>query len=101
MAGFLEINGYWDEAIALHELALRSCRDLGESRLISRAALDLSHVHQHAGRYQTAIQRAEEAAAIFRALSDTRGEAEALHQLGTNHAHMAHFSAALAYYNGA
>ncbi len=101
MAGFLEINGYWDEAIALHELALRSCRDLGDSRLIARAALDLSHVHQHAGRYQTAIQCAEEAAAIFRLLPDTRGEAEALHRLGTIQDHMANFSEALAYYHEA
>lgn len=101
IAGFLEMRGYWEDAISAHQLALRSCIDLADPQWAVRAALDLSHVYQLTGRYRAAIEHAEHAAVSYRFLGDRQGEAEALHRLGTIHDHMAGYLEALAYYHEA
>ena len=101
LAGFLETNGHWDEAITMHELALQAARYLGDPALTAQAELELSHVTQQTGRYETAAAHAEHASGIYHSLGDTRGEAEALDRLGTIHDFATRFQDALAHYDEA
>lgn len=101
IAGFLDMGGYWDDALTAHHLALQSCSDLADSRWAARAALDVSHVYELTGRYQEAIRHAEQADTSYRSLADQQGQAEALHRLGTIHDHMADYLEALAHYQEA
>lgn len=101
LAGFVEIRGYWDEAIAAHTLALQACRDLADPARIAQASLELSVVSQQAGRHEATLGLAEDAAAIYRSLADPRGLAEALDQIGLANQRAARSREALAYFSEA
>jgi DNA-binding SARP family transcriptional activator/tetratricopeptide (TPR) repeat protein len=101
LAGFMEINAYWDEAISAHTLALQASRDLGDPARIARAALALSVVRQQTGRHKAAILLAEEAAAVYRSLADRAGEASSLDQIGLAHQRTSRSREALAYFTEA
>jgi len=101
LAGFVEIRGYWDEAMAAHSLALQACRDLDDHARIAQASLELSVVSQQAGRHESTLALAEDAAAIYRSLADRRGLAEALDQIGLAHQRAARCREALAYFHEA
>jgi DNA-binding SARP family transcriptional activator/tetratricopeptide (TPR) repeat protein len=101
LAEFVEITACWHEAIAAHTLALRAARDLADPARIARASLALSAVLQQTGRHETALPRAEEAAAIYRQLGDRGGEADALDQVGLAHQRTARSREALAYFREA
>jgi tetratricopeptide (TPR) repeat protein/DNA-binding SARP family transcriptional activator len=97
LAGFMEVNAYWAEAIAAHTVALQASRDLADPPRIAQASLDLGEMSQQTGRYEAALALAEDAAAIYRSLADRQGEAEALDQIGTAHSRAGRFREALAY----
>jgi tetratricopeptide (TPR) repeat protein/DNA-binding SARP family transcriptional activator len=101
LAGFVEIKGYWDEAIAAHTLALQASRDLADQARIARAALELSVVNQQIGRHEATLALAEEAAAIYQSLADQRGLADALDQIGLIHQRSTRSREALAYFHEA
>jgi DNA-binding SARP family transcriptional activator/tetratricopeptide (TPR) repeat protein len=101
LAEFLKIKPYWDEAIAVHDLALQSGRYLADPARIARALLALSEMRQQTGRHEAAISLADEAATIYRSLADTRGEAESLDQIGLAHQRTARSREALAYFEQA
>jgi len=101
LAGFMEINAYWDEAIAAHTLALQACRDLADPPRIAQVSLALGEVSQQTGRHEAALPLAEDAVAIYRSLADRRGEAEALDQIGAAHCRAGRFREALAYFREA
>ncbi len=101
LAGFIEVKGYWTEGIAAYTLALQACRDLEDPARIARAALELSVVSQQAGRPEDTLNLAEEAAAIYQALADDRGLADALDQAGRMHLTAARAREALACFNEA
>jgi DNA-binding SARP family transcriptional activator/tetratricopeptide (TPR) repeat protein len=101
LAEFVEVTAYWDEAIAAHAVALQAGRDLADPARIARASLALSAVLQQKGRHETALARAEEAAAIYRQLGDRGGEAEALDQIGLANQRTARSREALAYFREA
>jgi DNA-binding SARP family transcriptional activator/tetratricopeptide (TPR) repeat protein len=101
LAGFIEIKGYWDDAIAAQTLALQACRELADTARIARASLELSVVSQQAGRQEAALALAEEAAAIYQSLADQRGVAEALDQVGLANQRAARSREALAYFHEA
>ena len=101
LAGFVEIKGYWGEAIAAHALALQACRDLADPARIAQASLELSVVSQQAGRHEDTLSLAEDAAAIYRSLDDRRGLAEALDQIGLAHQRAARSREALAHFREA
>jgi DNA-binding SARP family transcriptional activator/tetratricopeptide (TPR) repeat protein len=101
LADFLEIRAYWDEAIAAHTLALQASRYLADPARIARASLALSVVRQQTGRHEAAIPLAEEAAAIYRSLTDRAGEAASLDQVGLAHQRTARSREALAYFQEA
>jgi tetratricopeptide (TPR) repeat protein len=98
LADFLETNGYWDEAIAAHTLALQACHDLDDSRGIARSSLELSLVSLRTGHNESAFRHAEEAARIYRSLADRRGEAAALDRIGVIHRNSGRIREALACY---
>jgi DNA-binding SARP family transcriptional activator len=101
LAGFVEIRGFWDEAIDAHTLALQACRDLDDPARIAQAALELSVVGQQTGRREAALALAEEAAAIYRSLDDLRGLAAAVDQIGLANQRAARSREALAYFQEA
>ncbi|HTX85118.1 MAG TPA: tetratricopeptide repeat protein [Streptosporangiaceae bacterium] len=101
LAEFVEITAYWGEAIAAHNLALQAARDLADPARIAQASLALSAVLQQTGGHETALPRAEEAAAIYRQLGDRGGEADALDQMGLAHQRTARSREALAYFREA
>ena len=101
LAGFIEIKGYWDDAIAAQTVALQACRELADPTRIARASLELSVVSQQAGRHEAALALAEEAAAIYQSLADQRGLAEALDQIGLANQRSARSREALAYFHEA
>jgi tetratricopeptide (TPR) repeat protein/DNA-binding SARP family transcriptional activator len=101
LAGFMEVNAYWDEAITAHTVALQACRDIADPPRIAQASLALSEVSQQTGRHEAALALAEDAAEIYRSLADRRGEAEALDQIGTAHFRVGRFREALAYFREA
>jgi tetratricopeptide (TPR) repeat protein len=101
LAGFVEIRGYWDEAIAAHTLALQACRDLGDPARIAQASLELSVVNLQTGRQEDAIALAEGAAAIYRLQADQRGLGEALDQIGLVNQRAGRSREALAYFREA
>ena len=99
LAAFVDISGYWDEAIAAHTLALRAARDLDDEARIARASLELSVASQQTGRHEATLSLAEDAAAIYRSLGDDRGLAEALDQIGLVNQRAARSREALAYFS--
>ena len=101
LAGFVEIKGYWDDAIAAQTLALQACRELADPARIARASLELSVVSQQAGRHEATLTLAEEAAAIYQSLADQRGLADALDQIGLANQRAARSREALAYFHEA
>jgi DNA-binding SARP family transcriptional activator/tetratricopeptide (TPR) repeat protein len=101
LADFVEINAYWDEAIAAHTVALQACRDLADPARIAQASLALSAVRQRTGQHEAALPLAEEAAAIYRLLADRRGEAASLDQMGLAYQCTARSREALAYFHEA
>jgi len=101
LAEFMEIKGYWEEAVTAHTLALQASRDLGDHARTARASLALSSVHQQTGRHDRARQLAEEAAATYRKLADAEGEADALDQAGLAYFYTARAREALAYFSEA
>jgi DNA-binding SARP family transcriptional activator/tetratricopeptide (TPR) repeat protein len=101
VAGFVEIRGHWEDAIAAHTMALQACRDLADAPRTARAALELSVVSQQAGRPAEALALAEEAAAIYESLADRCGLAAAVDQIGLAHQRAARSHEALAYFREA
>jgi DNA-binding SARP family transcriptional activator/Tfp pilus assembly protein PilF len=98
LAGFVEIRGYWDDAIDAQTLALQACRELADPARIARASLELSVVSQQSGRHEATLALAEEAAATYQTLADQRGLAEALDQIGLVNQRAARSREALAYF---
>jgi len=101
LADFLEIKACWDDAISAHALALQAARDLADPARIAQASLDLSAVYQQLGRHDASRPPAEEAAGIYRSLSDRGGEARAVDRIGMAHQRVARSREALAYFHEA
>jgi tetratricopeptide (TPR) repeat protein/DNA-binding SARP family transcriptional activator len=97
LSEFLDIRGCWDEAIALHSLALQACRDLSDFPGIARASLDLSLASQRKGRHESALRHASEALSIYESISDQRGRALAADRMGMIQYFSGRFRQALAY----
>jgi DNA-binding SARP family transcriptional activator/tetratricopeptide (TPR) repeat protein len=97
LAEFLDIRGCWEEANALHTLAVGACRDLADHRLIARALTDLSRACQQMGMHQAALAHAQEALEISQAADDQHGAALAADRLGVTCYYAGRFREALAH----
>jgi tetratricopeptide (TPR) repeat protein/transcriptional regulator with XRE-family HTH domain len=82
MHGFLRVQGHWDQAVTVHELAIQTARRDGDRLWEAEARTELATVKRLTGDYTAAGQYLEQAIAVFSELGSRRGEANALHELG-------------------
>jgi tetratricopeptide (TPR) repeat protein/transcriptional regulator with XRE-family HTH domain len=82
MHGFLRVQGHWDQATILHELAIEAARQDGDRLPEAQARTELAAIKRLTGDYIVAAGHLEQAIAAFRELGSRRGEANALQQLG-------------------
>jgi DNA-binding SARP family transcriptional activator/tetratricopeptide (TPR) repeat protein len=101
LAGFLQADGYWSDAIPAHELGLHACRLLGDPARCARAALDLSAAYRWTGDHEKAQRHADEALTGYLLLGDQLGQADALDQLGLICRHSGSARGALAHHQEA
>lgn len=97
LSEFLDVRGCWEEALSLHSLALRACRDLGDQSLIARALTDLSRACQQKGMHQPALAHAQEALDAYRSAGDRHGAAFAADRMGVACYYAGKFREALAH----
>jgi DNA-binding SARP family transcriptional activator/tetratricopeptide (TPR) repeat protein len=101
LAGFLQVGGYWGDAITAHELGLHACRLLGDSERRAMALLDLSAAYRRTGEHGKARRHADEALATHVLLGDQRGQAAALDELGLTYQKSGSARSALAHHQEA
>jgi tetratricopeptide (TPR) repeat protein/DNA-binding XRE family transcriptional regulator len=82
MHGFLRSYGYWDQALTLHQIALRAARDDGDGLAEAAALTDLAEIQQLSGDYPQAVDSLNQALKLFRGLDNRPGQAGALNELG-------------------
>lgn len=80
-ATYLERSAQWEDAARLHELARRTCQEIGDRESEALVELELSLVRSRTGQYAAAFEHAGRGLDHFRALGDRRGEADALDHL--------------------
>ena len=80
--GYLRGHGYWDQALALHQLARNAAADLGDPLAEAGALADAGELRQLAGEYHEAEKTLAEALAICRDLDDASVRAAVLNELG-------------------
>lgn len=96
LADFLELRGYWDQAIILHQAALAAARQVGDRAGQARALMLLSDMRFVTGDYPAATATAQQALTLFRDLGDPAGQGDALYSLGSVHLRTGHYPAAAA-----
>lgn len=79
---FLDVRGYWDEAIQRGDEALKVARQLVDERWISLLTHNLAIRHQNRGNMTGARQLYDESLEIKRRLGNEKGIAITLNQLG-------------------
>ena len=98
MAQFLEVGGYWSDAVVAHESALAAWRSMRDLRGQAHVHADLCLPRVRAGYFEDALRDGREALAIFRSLGDQQGAADALDRLGLVHWSAARYRDALAHF---
>jgi len=79
---FLRSYGHWDQAIALHHVALEAARRVGDQLAEAGVLTDLGRTQRFTGDYRAAGASLQKALDLFRGLDDQLGEAGALNRLG-------------------
>lgn len=82
MHGFLRTYGYWDQDIALQNLAVTEAHKIGDRAGEANALHRLGEVQRLMGRFQAAVDSLRGALDLFHRLADTLGEADVLTDLG-------------------
>lgn len=82
MHAFLRFGGYWDQAMALHQVALDLATAAGDQRAEARALTDLGDIQMGTRDYPVAAISLSRAVALYRGQGDRPGEAGALTDLG-------------------
>lgn len=80
--GFMRTRGYWDQAIALHGIAITAAREAGNRTAEARALADLGDARYLITDYPGATESFGRALALYREVSDQLGEAGVLSTLG-------------------
>ncbi|MEU4820760.1 tetratricopeptide repeat protein [Actinomadura sp. NPDC023710] len=97
LAGYLESQGHWDTAERLHSRAITALHDTGDRLTLGRALSDRSLVRFRSGEYDSALDDAGKALAVFRSIDERHGEANILDHIGLILWHRSRFSEALAH----
>jgi tetratricopeptide (TPR) repeat protein len=79
---FLDLRGYWDEAIRKGEQGLNAARQLGAEIWIAQFTHNVAIIYQNRGSLAEARRLSSESLEISRKLGDQRGVASSLHNLG-------------------
>jgi tetratricopeptide (TPR) repeat protein len=79
---FLDLHGYWDEAIRSGKQALAAARSLQNENSIAGLAHNLAVTHQQRGELDSAKKLYDESLEINKKLGNQSGIATTLHQLG-------------------
>jgi len=79
---FLRVQGHWDQALVLHQLAIEAAERDGDRRAEAQARTDLATSQRMTGDYPAATENLTAAIETFRELGSRQGEANALLQLG-------------------
>ncbi|GAB2917197.1 AfsR/SARP family transcriptional regulator [Streptomyces heilongjiangensis] len=95
LAGFLDGECHWTDALRLHGAAAEHWRGAGRREEWCRALLDLCAAYTATGRFPEADRTAREALTCARAVGDRDAQAEALRELGVLHWHMGRYPEAL------
>jgi tetratricopeptide (TPR) repeat protein/transcriptional regulator with XRE-family HTH domain len=82
MHGFLRSYGYWDQALMLHQIALRAARVDGDVLAEAAALTDVAEIQQLGGDYPQAVDSLNQALKLFRSVDNRPGQASALNELG-------------------
>ncbi|MBB4779049.1 helix-turn-helix domain-containing protein [Streptomyces rapamycinicus] len=82
MAAFLDQEGHWAEAIALHEAAAHTAHTLNSPDAEAHAVLDLGWVRRRTGNSPAAGELAQRAYDLYHSLDNRLGQANALRALG-------------------
>ncbi|HUD35331.1 MAG TPA: tetratricopeptide repeat protein [Streptosporangiaceae bacterium] len=82
MHGFLRSFGYWDQALILHQIALRAARQDGDVLAEAAALTDMAEIQQLSGDYPQAVDSLNQALKLFRSQDNRPGQASALNELG-------------------
>jgi tetratricopeptide (TPR) repeat protein/transcriptional regulator with XRE-family HTH domain len=96
MQRFLSAHGYWNQAIALDEAAVRYAADDGDRFRQACALTLLGSAHQAAGDNTAAADSLDQALRLFTDLGDRLGQAEALMNIGAVQRNLAELPAAIA-----
>ncbi|GLW05747.1 SARP family transcriptional regulator [Microtetraspora sp. NBRC 13810] len=105
LAQYLEWSAHWEDALDIHEISRRVCRETGHRGGEAHAELELSLVRSRTGYYDAAFEHAQAGLRAFREINDRRGEADTLDHLarvswlsGRNQAAVAYAERAIALY---
>jgi tetratricopeptide (TPR) repeat protein/transcriptional regulator with XRE-family HTH domain len=82
LAGLLQHDGPWGEAITRHQAAVEAALHLGDRLAEASALHDLGIVQRQKGDYPAAVRDLERALDIYSGLGDRLGQANALLDLG-------------------
>ena len=96
MTGFLDARGHWDQALALHRIALAAARQAGDRPGQAQALNLLAGVQGKTGDHPAAAAAPRQALALYRDLGDRAGQAAALTLDGALHAMTGAYPAAAA-----
>jgi tetratricopeptide (TPR) repeat protein len=80
--GYLRSQGYWDEALAMHNAALDLARHSDNPLAEAIALTDIGELQYLGGDGDAAASSLTQALELYRRLSDKLGEASALNELG-------------------
>jgi tetratricopeptide (TPR) repeat protein len=79
---FLDVHGYWEDAIRTGKQALDAARELGNDAAVSQFAHNLGVIHYSRGESDEARRLYHESLEIEKKLGNQSGIAITLHQLG-------------------
>jgi DNA-binding SARP family transcriptional activator/tetratricopeptide (TPR) repeat protein len=95
LAAFLQEEGPWAQAAALHRAAVGAARELGDRLSEANALGDLGRVMESAGDHAAAAAEYERALALYREMGSQLGEANVLHDVGRARLAAGDFTAAV------
>ena len=96
MADFLDVQGHWEQALALHQTALAAGRQAGDRPGQARALNLLGGMQAVTGDFAAAAATFQQALAVYRDLGDRVGQADAINSLGFVHGLTSHYPSATA-----